>query len=171
MTDLLPVSIGLGLIASLLLSELLGIASAGMVVPGYMALFLGSPLHLCATLAATLATYGGLRLLSRTFLLYGRRRTALAILLGYLAGAGCERLLALWVPTAEGTAPVQVIGYIIPGLIAIWMDRQGVVSTLSALTLCSVLVRLALLTLYGSELPFFHEAHLARLLSLHGGAP
>ncbi len=40
-----------------------------------------------------------------------------------------------------------VIGYIIPGLIALWFNRQGVLQTLAALIITSVLVRLVLIVL------------------------
>ena len=38
-----------------------------------------------------------------------------------------------------------VIGYIIPGLIALWFNRQGILQTLSALIVTSVLVRMTLI--------------------------
>lgn len=149
--SVLPIAIGLGLVVSLLLSELLGVASAGMVVPGYLALYLDSPLHLVATLLAAFLTYLAVRLAGRFIIVYGRRRTALAILLGYLTGAGCAYLAARYAPSVEPGAD-PVVGYIIPGLIAIWMDRQGVLSTLLALTICSSVVRLVLILLLGAEL-------------------
>ena len=152
MIEVLPLAIGVGLIVSLLLSELLGIASAGMVVPGYIALYLVSPLHTLTTLAASLLTYAVVRGAGTFLILYGRRRTALTILVGYLAGAIGGFLATRYAPGVfEGQD--AVVGYIIPGLVAIWMDRQGVVETLGALTICSVLVRLALIVLLGSELP------------------
>jgi hypothetical protein len=40
-----------------------------------------------------------------------------------------------------------VIGYIIPGLIALWFNRQGVLPTLSALFITSVMVRLTLIAI------------------------
>ena len=40
-----------------------------------------------------------------------------------------------------------VVGYIIPGLIALWFNRQGVIQTLAALIITSVLVRLILIIL------------------------
>jgi hypothetical protein len=46
---------------------------------------------------------------------------------------------------------LQVIGFIIPGLIAIWLDRQGVVETLSALITASIVVRLILIIVVGTE--------------------
>lgn len=151
MTDLLPIAIGLGLVVSLLLSEFLGVASAGMVVPGYLALYLTMPGQLAVTLVAAGLTYGGIRLLGGFLIVYGRRRTAIAILLGYLLGSIVGRAGAFYFePAAVGAD--AVIGYIIPGLIAIWMDRQGPIETLSALTVCSVLVRLLLLLVMGGEL-------------------
>lgn len=151
MSDLLPIAIGLGLVVSLLLSEVLGVASAGMVVPGYLALYLTMPGQLAVTLVAAGLTYGSIRLLGDFLIVYGRRRTAIAILLGYLLGSIVGRAGAFYFePTVVGAD--AVIGYIIPGLIAIWMDRQGLVETLSALTVCSVLVRLLLLLFLGGEL-------------------
>lgn len=152
MTDLLPIAIGLGLVVSLLLSEYLGVASAGMVVPGYLALYLTMPAQLLVTLLAAGLTYGAVRVIGEFLIVYGRRRTAIAILLGYLLGALLGRAGAYYFePTEVGSE--TVIGYIIPGLVAIWMDRQGPVETLSALTICSVLVRLLLVLLLGGELP------------------
>jgi hypothetical protein len=53
-----------------------------------------------------------------------------------------------------GDVPAEfaVIGYVIPGLIAIWMDRQGVLETLAALVTSAVVVRLALMLVFGQEL-------------------
>lgn len=145
--ELLPISIGLGLVVSLLLAELGLVSAAGMVVPGYVALALGSPKSLLILVGASILTYGALRLFGRFLVIYGRRRTALAVLVGYLLGALGTRLLAL-----EGGPADLTIGYIIPGLIAIWMDRQGVVGTLASLTICSAFVRFLLLIFFGAEL-------------------
>lgn len=150
--DVLPISIGVGLFVSVLLSELLGIASAGMVVPGYVALFWASPPHLLSTGLAALLTYGALRLSSRFVILFGKRRTALAILLGYLSGAAGQALIVHF-GAAAGLGEARIVGYIIPGLVAIWMDRQGVWETLFSLTVCSAVARLLLLVLVGAELP------------------
>lgn len=145
--ELLPVSIGFGLVVSLLLAETLGVAAAGMVVPGYVALALDRPKSVLVLLMAALISYGLMRLASAFLVVFGRRRTALAILIGYPVGALLSRFLLVEATPAEAT-----IGYILPGLIAIWMDRQGLLSTLSALTICSVIVRLLLLLVFGQEL-------------------
>jgi len=149
--ELLPLSIGIGLVVSLLFSEVFGLAAGGMVVPGYIALHLAHPADVALTLAAAFATFAVVHLLSSIMIVYGRRRTVLTILVGYLVGA---------ILRSFSGAPVEdlanldfaVIGYIIPGLIAIWMDRQGLVETLSSLLTASVAVRLVLILFVGAEL-------------------
>jgi poly-gamma-glutamate biosynthesis protein PgsC/CapC len=144
-TELLPLSIGIGLAIGLLMTELFGISAGGLIVPGYFALFLTKPLAVLATLAAGLATFLAVKALSSFVIIYGRRRTALMILMGFLAGVGARALVVA--PAGEA----EVIGYIIPGLVAIWMDRQGIFETLGGVVISSVLVRLILVLAVGSE--------------------
>lgn len=149
MSELLPLAIGIGLAVSLLLTELFGIAAGGMIVPGYIALSLTRPLDVLLTIGAGFATFLIVHTLSSFVIVYGRRRTVLMILIGYLMG-----LFARWATSGvvvDGSA-LTVIGFIIPGLIAIWLDRQGVVETLAALLTASALVRLILVVLVGTEL-------------------
>jgi poly-gamma-glutamate biosynthesis protein PgsC/CapC len=172
--NLLALSIGIGLVVSLLFSELFGLAAGGLVVPGYIALYLTRPLDLATTLVAALLTFFLVRIVSTFVIVYGRRRTALMILVGYGAGAllnmgiaaALEAGLDAPVPvaaldplaiTAAGRDTIEagVIGYIIPGLIAIWLDRQGIVPTLSALVTSAVVVRLVLILAVPEDLRWF----------------
>ena len=156
MVDQLVVAIGIGLVVSLAFSELFGLAAGGMVVPGYIAIHLGRPFDVVLTVVTALATYLVVHLLSTFIIVYGRRRTVLMILVGYLV-----RMLVDFIPfgtlssielLATGDAHFTVVGYIIPGLIAIWIDRQGVIETLSALTAASVVIRIILILIFGTEL-------------------
>ena len=146
MTELLPISIGIGLVIGLLVSEIFGIASGGLIVPGYLALYLLRPLDLGLTIGSAFVAFAVVSVLENFFIIFGKRRTALMILVGYLLGMG----LRSWTGLFSGE--VQIIGYIIPGLIAVWMDRQGVVETLTAMTIVSVAVRLILILALGTEL-------------------
>jgi gamma-polyglutamate biosynthesis protein CapC len=76
----------------------------------------------------------------------------LMILVGYLIGAILRYMVSSGAVDLPGSPDVAMIGYIIPGLIAIWMDRQGLVETLSTLVTASVFVRLVLILLVGTEL-------------------
>ena len=151
MIDILPLSIGIGLVVSLLFSEVFGLAAGGMVVPGYFAVSLNRPADVALTLLAAFATFAIVHSLGSIMIVYGRRRTVLMILVGYLVGAVAHRVAAGFLPM-PADAEWSVIGYIIPGLIAIWMDRQGVVETLASLLTASVVVRLALIILVGMRL-------------------
>lgn len=170
--NLLALSIGVGLAVSLLFSELFGLAAGGLVVPGYIALYLTRPLDIGATLGAALLTFFLVRILSTFIIVYGRRRTALMILVGFAMGALVNTAIAAAFESAAepalppGQAPAMVdagrqvleagvIGYIVPGLIAIWLDRQGVVPTLAALVTSAVVVRLILVLVVPEELQWF----------------
>lgn len=154
--NLLAISIGTGLFYTLLLTEAFGLAAGGLVVPGYMALKLLQPISVAMTLAAAYMTYLLVRTLSSFIVVYGRRKTALMILFGYLFGSlfdliGGGMLIFSSTETVSVTGEpgqyveMAVIGHIIPGLIAIWFERQGVFRTLVGLFLTAVLVRLTLI--------------------------
>ncbi len=140
-------SIGLGLVLSLLSSEFLGIAAGGMVVPGYVALMMHEPLRVVGTLFVALCTYGLLLLVSRFTFIYGRRRIVFAVLIGFVLGWVSRDVLAIH--TARFDLELRTIGLIIPGLIANWMDRQGVVPTVTMLLITATFVRLLLVLLSG----------------------
>jgi poly-gamma-glutamate biosynthesis protein PgsC/CapC len=143
-------AIGLGLVISLVFSETLGLAAGGMVVPGYLALMIHEPLRIAGTVLVGLLTLAALRLLSRYVLIYGRRRIVIAVLIGFVFGALSRNLLVFrWHDTP---VDVRTIGYVIPGLIANWMDRQGIVQTLCVMVTTAVIVRLLLMLLHGGNL-------------------
>jgi gamma-polyglutamate biosynthesis protein CapC len=149
MNELLALSVGIGLVLSLVFTEMFGIAAGGMIVPGYLALNLTRPLDVLLTIGGGIATFLVVHTLSSFTILYGRRRTVIMIIVGYLIA-----MLVRWgtgnYAHMQGTE-LQVIGFIIPGLIAIWLDRQGIVETLAALVTASVVVRL-ILVVVGAEL-------------------
>ena len=160
MIDLLSASIGIGLAVSLLFSEVFGLAAGGMVVPGYIALYLNRPVDIVLTIVAALTTYLVVHSLSTFIIVYGKRRTVLMIVIGYLIRGlmelipfpASDSLVAISDRLSGAPAEFAVIGYVIPGLIAIWMDRQGVIETLSALVTSAVVVRLVLMLVFGLEL-------------------
>jgi len=159
MIDILTASIGIGLAVSLMFSEMFGLAAGGMVVPGYIALYLNRPVDIALTLAASFVTYLVVHSLSTFIIIYGKRRTVLMIIIGYLVRGAMTQIPfyaseSLYQLSTLSPIPAEwePIGYVIPGLIAIWMDRQGVVETLAALVTSAVVVRLALMLVFGMEL-------------------
>ena len=150
MEELISLSIGIGLVTSLMFSEMLGLTAGGMVVPGYVALYLDRPLVIIITLIISYFTYLIVYFLGTFSIVYGRRRTVLMILVGFAMGALLRTFGALELPVT--TIDLTVIGYIIPGLIAIWIDRQGLIESFSALIIASVIVRMVLILITGGEI-------------------
>lgn len=147
--QLIMQSIGLGLVVSLIFSETLGLAAGGMVVPGYAALMIHHPLRIAGTILASLATFGTLKYLSNFMFIYGRRRTVLVILIGFCFGWLSREFLVFHV--ANMSFEMQVFGLVIPGLIANWMERQGVIETITTMVIAAVLVRLLLMLISGGD--------------------
>lgn len=142
-------SIGLGLVVSLIFSETLGLAAGGMVVPGYAALMIHHPLRILGTLVASLATFWTLKFLSNYMFIYGRRRTVLVILVGFCYGWLSRQFLVFHI--GDMALEMQVFGLVIPGLVANWMERQGVTETITTLLVAAILVRLLLMILSGGD--------------------
>lgn len=148
-STLIMQAIGLGLVLSLIFSETLGLAAGGMVVPGYIALMIHQPLRILGTIVVSLITFLTVRLMSHHMFIYGRRRTVMIILIGFCFGWASRELFVM---TPSGlSVEFQTIGYIIPGLIANWMERQGVVQTISMMIVAGVLVRMLLMIFTGGE--------------------
>lgn len=132
-------TIGLGMLASFFMTETVGLAAGGIVVPGYVALVLHEPFRIAATVLVALVTYLVLRLLDKFMLVYGRRMLVLGVLIGYLLGY-LTRIAPEWHAGPAGVN-IGVVGYVIPGLVAYWMVRQGVVETVATMMIAAVLTR------------------------------
>jgi poly-gamma-glutamate biosynthesis protein PgsC/CapC len=148
--DLIPNAIGIGLVVSLVFSETLGLAAGGMVVPGYIALNINNPTTVLMTLLLGVAAFLVVKVMSTFMILFGRRRTVVIIIVGFLLGALFRNFMH--VDIGGQTYQLHAIGYIIPGLVAMWIDRQGMVETTSTLITSGVLVKLTLIMIYGGEM-------------------
>jgi poly-gamma-glutamate biosynthesis protein PgsC/CapC len=136
----------LGLLVATLFVEVTGFYPGGIIVPAYVALFLDQPLRVIGTVGIALVAWATYRALSRWLILYGRRRFVLMILLGGTWALVAWRLVpSLWPASVE----LRTIGWVIPGLVANTIERQGIGLTLVSMGVASVatyfLVRLVLL--------------------------
>jgi poly-gamma-glutamate biosynthesis protein PgsC/CapC len=135
-------AIGIGIVISFAFFEIVGFSPGGIVVPGYIALFLDQPIRILVTLLVAFLTYFSVKMLSNYIILYGRRRFLAMILIGFLLKWLIEEvLIAIPISAIE----LRSIGYIIPGLIANEMRRQGIFPTLYSLAIVVIIVRLILL--------------------------
>ena len=118
-----------GILVSLLFTEITGL-SAGLIVPGYIVLSLGSPIRIAYTLIIATAAAAAVNGLSNAMILYGRRRLGILIVIT-LALNGLLQLMPCL------SAEFNIIGIIIPGLIAREMDRQGFLNAIVSIIIVS----------------------------------
>ena len=137
--------IGIGMVLSLFLTETLGVTAGGIIVPGYIAMNLDSPTRLIVTFGISLIVYLIIKVLSNFILIYGKRRLVLALILGFLLGYFMRSENNI----LSGLMDMDfiVIGNIIPGLIANWMDRQGVLRTIFTVLITAGVTKLFIMTL------------------------
>ena len=83
---MIEISIGLGIILSLILSETLGVTAGGIIVPGYISLFLHNPVQVLSTFAVAILVWLIIKGLSKVMFLYGKRRIVFALILGFFFG-------------------------------------------------------------------------------------
>ncbi len=141
---MLETAITLSIVFGFIISEALGILSGGLVSAGYLAFFIDQPLRIAATLILSIFIALLVSMVSRWLILFGRRRFVLTILLSLAAAWLFER-----VSHQVNLIPqdMRIIGYLIPGLIANDMVRQGVIKTLLALLLSAAVIKLVMLAI------------------------
>lgn len=122
----------IGVIISIIFFELTDITPGGIVVPGLMVLYINEPLRLCLTVLIAIATYFIIMLMSKRFLIYGKRRFALSILISFSLFIIINLLISIFTSTFSLNV-VQVIGYTTAGIIANNMFRQKVIKTVVSL--------------------------------------
>ena len=136
------IAIGIGMCLSLILTETLGVTAGGVIVPGYIALYIHEPFKIIITFSVSLLVLFIIRFLSNYIFIYGKRRLVLSLILGFFFGYLSKIYL---------DSDLSSIGNIIPGLLASWMDRQGALKTTSVVIIIAVATRLILIALTGGS--------------------
>jgi poly-gamma-glutamate biosynthesis protein PgsC/CapC len=125
----------IGLIVAVLYVEIMDIYPGGIIVPAYMALFLDQPLRILVTILVAILSLMTYKFLSRMFILFGRRRFVMLILLGALWG----QIWFLFLPHIySGALELRAIGWVIPGLLANNLEKQRFLATLASLFTVSI---------------------------------
>ena len=151
-------AIGIGMCLSLLLTESLGVTAGGVIVPGYIALFLNEPIQIIVTFSISFLVLFILKVLSNFMFIYGKRRLVLSLLLGFFFGYLSKIYFDFDVITKTPLFSsfnlefleqygLTSIGNIIPGLIASWMDRQGVLRTIFVVLITAGITKLFIMVL------------------------
>lgn len=126
----------IGIIVAFLYVEVMDIYPGGIIVPAYVALSLESPPVVLSTIIVaflSLFTYKGL---SRFLILFGKRRFVMLVLLGVIWAQIWQFFFSHFF-----SIPLEynVIGWLIPGLLANNLEKQKIIPTLASLFIVSVI--------------------------------
>ena len=125
----------IGILLAVAYAESFGILPGGIIVPSYFAMTLDTPLRAVATLGVSFLALAAYKWLARYFILFGKRRFLLMIVLG---GVLAQAWALISPRLFSGPAEVRIIGWIIPGLLANNLERQKPLPTLASLITVSV---------------------------------
>lgn len=122
----------ISLILTLIFIASTGFYPGGIIVPAYLVLFIDQPIRLLGTLLAAIISWLIYRFISRYLILYGKRRFVLLLMFGAIISFLLSYILPQFVAEA---IELKVIGWIIPGLLANQIEKQGILITLSSLAI------------------------------------
>ena len=149
---IIGLAVGLGMVLGFFLSESLGITAGGIIVPGWIALYLHQPVSVLVTFIISIIVFLIVSGLSRIMIIYGKRRLVLSLLLGFLFGYLYKFYLVdllsdkfEFLQSSTEKIEIGSIGHIIPGLIANHMGRQGVINTISVILIIATIVQLIIM--------------------------
>ena len=148
---MIETAICIGIVLSLISIEFIGLAAGGIIVPGYIALQLGSPERLIGLILVVIGTVFLLKCIGKFTFLFGRRQMVVSLLIGTILSIIAHSYLHLGTTDQSDISP---IGWVLPGLIAHWSAKQGLIRTLSMLTIMSVIIRFTIILItQGSSIP------------------
>ncbi len=129
----------LGLLLSLLYVSITGLYPGGIIVPGYLVLFIDQPARIAGSLIVAALTLLCFKLASQYLIIFGRRKFVFMVLIGGIWTLLWIRILPVLFPLS---LEFRVIGWVIPGLIANNFEKQGVIVTTASLVTVTVVTYL-----------------------------
>lgn len=121
----------LGILISLLYTEITDLSPGGIVTPAYFAIFISDFRRLFLTVIIALFCTLIIRILSEVMILYGRRRLTMYLLSGVL--------LKLLLSSSPFSLSLSSVGYLVPGLLGKDIEKQGFIETVVSLGIVTFL--------------------------------
>ncbi|MEP7133574.1 MAG: poly-gamma-glutamate biosynthesis protein PgsC/CapC [Chloroflexota bacterium] len=151
--QLARLTIVLGIVISTIIYKKTGRTLGGVIVCGYLALFIGQPAHIVVTLAMAYFTYQIVHnILKKRYMLNGRKLFEVEILVGLLFQISWLVLIKILARDVDvDLTALYGIGFVLPGVIAHDMGRQGPTNTLSSIFLGVLVVSLIIIPLSAIE--------------------
>jgi poly-gamma-glutamate biosynthesis protein PgsC/CapC len=150
--ELARLTIILGIVVSTIIYKRTGLTLGGVIVCGYLALFVGQPLHIIVTLSTAYLTYQIVyKILQKRFMLNGRKLFEIEILVGLIFQVLWITIIRLFVTINIDLTILYGIGFVLPGVIAHDMGRQGARNTIGSILLGVSIVALIIFPLSAIE--------------------
>ena len=150
--QLARLTIVLGIVVSTIIYKQTGRTLGGVIVCGYMTLFIGQPMHIFVTLAMAYFTYQIVHnILKKRYMLNGRKLFEVEILVGLVFQISWLITIKLLIRADLDLSALYGIGFVLPGVIAHDMGRQGSTKTLSSIFLGVLVVALIIIPLSAVE--------------------
>lgn len=136
----------IGLVVSLLISEIFGVSPGGIITPAYLAMSCDSLQVIVVICLISIISYLLVEhVLSRFMMLYGRRKFVAFLLVAVTLKLIMDYLYPV-MPYA--TLEFRGIGMVVPALLANQISKQGTVLTLGATVAATVIVFLLMNLFY-----------------------
>ena len=150
--ELARLTIILGIVVSTIIYKRTGLTLGGVIVCGYLALFVGQPIHIVVTLIFSYLTYQIVyKFLQKRYMLNGRSLFEVEILVGLIFQVFWLMVIKLFGMINIELAVLYGIGFVLPGVIAHDMGRQGPKSTLGSILLGVFIISLIIFPLSAIE--------------------
>lgn len=171
--ELARLTIILGIVVSTIIYKRSGLTLGGVIACGYVALFVGQPLHIVVTLVIAYLTYALVHgVLKKRYMLNGRPLFEVEILVGLILQVAWLVTIRLLYRTYYIDLDLLYgIGFVLPGVIAHDMGRQSPLNTLGSLLLGVAIVVLLLIPLQALQQIYdaVFQPNAAALLRLQPG--
>jgi poly-gamma-glutamate biosynthesis protein PgsC/CapC len=150
--ELARLTIILGIVVSTIIYKRTGLTLGGVIVCGYLALFIGQPIHILVTLIIAYITYQIVyKILQKRFMLNGRKLFEVEILVGLVFQVIWIMVIRMFGTINVNLTILYAIGFVLPGVIAHDMGRQGPRNTLGSILLGVSIVALIIFPLAAIE--------------------
>ena len=124
---------------SIIFYEITNITPGGIVVPGLLALYFNQLDRVIYTVIIAVITYFIVKLLSKYFVIFGKRRFVFMIIISVVLSLILDLILS---KVSFELLGLNIIGYTVAGIIANNIYKQGIVRTLPSLAVVVGIVEL-----------------------------
>ncbi|HEU0297763.1 MAG TPA: poly-gamma-glutamate biosynthesis protein PgsC/CapC [Anaerolineales bacterium] len=150
--ELARLTIILGIVVSTIIYKRTGLTLGGVIVCGYLALFVGQPSHIVITLVISYITFQIVyKVLQKRYMLNGRKLFEVEILVGLVLQVFWLTIIKIIGMNNIDLTVLYGIGFVLPGVIAHDMGRQGAKNTVGSILLGVFIISLVIFPLSAIE--------------------